>query len=702
MSHVSSTQRIKTGEKLTPSRPDRTLWSRLKAVIGKRTYLPANPIPHYLQSSKVDVHLQHFQQLYYRHLSEVSSEDFLQNAVWITGSDGAIQPETSSNTVADYLDSLQQKLIDSVSFSSTVCGINAGMISIPMPWSLHFRSTKAMKPAITVEELLLEMIRTYWEDADAPIRRSLDEMRHPKPLQWQPRFPSQSLAVTRALDFECRWLHQAPPLGRVLGSHDLSTFIAEPFAVRPVLNSAQIVDVSPQGTSCRRLAIVASSDQVLTKVRSQYQTELFGGSPQEVLENQWYSLLCAVLRVSKNDCTTYIEETTRKLNEIDIIARRYPSTSQIQYLLHTQECHMSCAQACKKTAAKARSLFGDIELPASQYMYTVKDHLHALAVDIEYLADTLASDIAQIDRVKRLAIDQMELFDKRRNRVIGVLIAVYVPLAFATSFFSMSIEDNSTQSYWTNSTVQNEEWNGSVINGTSADQYPLLYGRLTDPALRFVYGESSTYSTLAWGSIDYLVNSNNNITANSGSVSLTTTNPPGVTLTWPMWMFWTVACTLVLGSIVLPIVGGRILRFVAWSSVTYRRSFRATASLVWMFIWLFVPLSDANIISGSNHYYDVEEISIIGWFLIGLSLPLAVWSVRVTFVMRNFWSCASRVIFAGILLGNALRPLFTPTWFDAGPNNGASKACFAIKIITAIAWMAALCRWVIAQPGESW
>ncbi|SMY28563.1 unnamed protein product [Zymoseptoria tritici ST99CH_1A5] len=437
MSHVSSTQRIKTGEKLTPSRPDRTLWSRLKAVIGKRTYLPANPIPHYLQSSKVDVHLQHFQQLYYRHLSEVSSEDFLQNAVWITGSDGAIQPETSSNTVADYLDSLQQKLIDSVSFSSTVCGINAGMISIPMPWSLHFRSTKAMKPAITVEELLLEMIRTYWEDADAPIRRSLDEMRHPKPLQWQPRFPSQSLAVTRALDFECRWLHQAPPLGRVLGSHDLSTFIAEPFAVRPVLNSAQIVDVSPQGTSCRRLAIVASSDQVLTKVRSQYQTELFGGSPQEVLENQWYSLLCAVLRVSKNDCTTYIEETTRKLNEIDIIARRYPSTSQIQYLLHTQECHMSCAQACKKTAAKARSLFGDIELPASQYMYTVKDHLHALAVDIEYLADTLESDVAQIDRVKQLAIDQMELFDKRRNRVIGVLIAVYVPLAFATVSLSV-------------------------------------------------------------------------------------------------------------------------------------------------------------------------------------------------------------------------------------------------------------------------
>ncbi|EGP83945.1 uncharacterized protein MYCGRDRAFT_96380 [Zymoseptoria tritici IPO323] len=542
MSHASSTQRVKTGEELTPTRPDRTIGSRLKAVIGKRTYLPANPIPHYLQSSKVDVHLQHFQQLYYRHLSEVSSKDSLQNAVWITGSGGAIQPETSSNTVADDLDSVQQKLIDSVSFSSTVCGINAGMISIPMPWSLHFRSTKAIKPAITVEELLLKMIRTYWEDADAPIRRSLDEMRHPKPLQWQPRFPSQSLAVTRALDFECRWLHQAPPLGRVLGSHDLSAFIAEPFAVRPVLNT--------NGT---------------------YQ---------------------------------------------DIIARRYPSTSQIQYLLHTQECHMSCAQACKKNAAKARSLFGDIELPASQYMYTIRDHLHALAVDIEYLADTLESDIAQIDQVKQLAIDQMDFFDKRRNRVIGVLIAVYVPLAFATSFFSMSIEDNSTQSYWTNSTARNEEW---TANNYTSGQYPLLPDRVErfDPKYE--------------------------------------------------------------GSIILPIVGGRILRFVAWLSFSYRRSSRAAASLVWMFIWVFVPLYDADIIQGTwDHHYYVGYISILGWFLIGLSFLLAVWSIRVTFAMRKFWSCASRVVFTGILLIHALRPLFTPyeMAFDR-PADGEGRTCSA-------------------------
>jgi hypothetical protein len=37
-----------------------------------------------------------------------------------------------------------------------------------------------------------------------------------------------------------------------------------------------------------------------------------------------------------------------------------------------------------------------------------------------------------VDKVKQLAIDQMELFDKRRNRIIGALVAVYVPLAFAT------------------------------------------------------------------------------------------------------------------------------------------------------------------------------------------------------------------------------------------------------------------------------
>jgi hypothetical protein len=65
-------------------------------------------------------------------------------------------------------------------------------------------------------------------------------------------------------------------------------------------------------------------------------------------------------------------------------------------------------------------------------LLTVRNSLQDLSSDLDYLAKILKEQIGRVDEVKQLASDQMEIFDKRRNRIIGLLIAVYVPLAFAT------------------------------------------------------------------------------------------------------------------------------------------------------------------------------------------------------------------------------------------------------------------------------
>jgi hypothetical protein len=115
-----------------------------------------------------------------------------------------------------------------------------------------------------------------------------------------------------------------------------------------------------------------------------------------------------------------------------MVSRRDPSTSKVQYLLHLRECHVSCAQACIDNAILARSIRAKIELPACQYLDCISDDLQAHIIDLGYLADTLNKSIVHIDEVKRLAVNQMEIFDKRRNIIIGLLIAVYVPLTFTT------------------------------------------------------------------------------------------------------------------------------------------------------------------------------------------------------------------------------------------------------------------------------
>lgn len=52
--------------------------------------------------------------------------------------------------------------------------------------------------------------------------------------------------------------------------------------------------------------------------------------------------------------------------------------------------------------------------------------------DIKYLAEQINKHHDQIDDLIALISNQVDLFDKRRNKTIGFFIAVYVPLAFAT------------------------------------------------------------------------------------------------------------------------------------------------------------------------------------------------------------------------------------------------------------------------------
>lgn len=267
------------------------------------------------------------------------------------------------------------------------------------------------------------------------------------------------------------------------------------------------------------------------------------------------------------------------------MSRRDASTSKVQYLLHLKECHFWCARACRTSAATAQRLHGEIALPCSRYRYDLRGELHALNLDLDYLADELEKSILRVEEVKDLTMMQMELFEKRRSRIIGLLVAIYVPLAFATvssslqkqqisthhsqSFFGMNIQDSSTIGYWTNSTARSSDFNGPQPYTWSKDntKWYRNHPRYEDP---------NNTDWRSWHEYH-----NPEATANMTSLSFTKSNVPG-TRTWPLWMFWTVACTLTLGSIVLPIIGGRVSRFLARLSITYRRIFRTLAAGLWL------------------------------------------------------------------------------------------------------------------------
>lgn len=113
-------------------------------------------------------------------------------------------------------------------------------------------------------------------------------------------------------------------------------------------------------------------------------------------------------------------------------SRRYPSVSKVQYLLHLSESHKRCAHACKSNADVAREYCNKIQSSTSTFSSSLHEKLDALSKDLTYLAGELETGIKRIDTAKVFGAEQIVLFDSRRTRVIGLLVAIYVPLAFTT------------------------------------------------------------------------------------------------------------------------------------------------------------------------------------------------------------------------------------------------------------------------------
>jgi hypothetical protein len=99
--------------------------------------------------------------------------------------------------------------------------------------------------------------------------------------------------------------------------------------------------------------------------------------------------------------------------------------------MHLRECHDWTAQACRRSATLTSDLFLS-DLPITQQVHNRRAATQIHVADLSYLATELENHAKNIDTLREGIVSQIELFDKRRNRNIGIFIALYVPLAFAT------------------------------------------------------------------------------------------------------------------------------------------------------------------------------------------------------------------------------------------------------------------------------
>ncbi|OQO10212.1 hypothetical protein B0A48_04569 [Cryoendolithus antarcticus] len=435
-------------------------------------------------------------------LSTNDSGEVIDDCCWLTDADGYILNNVDGHSIAQSLDRVQARLTASDATRPTVFAINAHMsedVSRIVDDTVEglyrhayrtFHTTfgreargklqqpTAEREVVCLTGLVERILVSAWPRSGDTVLASRVQPLPSTTQQWVPVLPSsarcpgagpQAQVAYQRIDVVFAWMHEPPEafLSSVLGFQDWNIYVTEPFVTRPILSTLRLRDVTEEGNAAFNA----------------------------------YQL---------------------SLQEVNAASRRDPSVSKVQYLLHLKECHESHASAIRQNAQTMTELLHAVSPPGRDAL-DAWDDLLACVEDFEYLAAETTVSIKGVSDLIELITAQVDLFDKRRSKVIGLLLAIYVPLAFATSLFGMNIEDLSQAVFWTNTTVSD--------------------GNITDI-----------------------------------SATLTSTDQPG-NHAWPIWQFGVVAGSLTLGSVILPLIAGRTFRAVSRFAIRNRRRFRTGVSL---------------------------------------------------------------------------------------------------------------------------
>lgn len=119
----------------------------------------------------------------------------------------------------------------------------------------------------------------------------------------------------------------------------------------------------------------------------------------------------------------------------DYQRRKSPSGNKYQYLLHLED---TLDHVVKGTKA-ASMLIDEVMLAVStrlpnkeQLIYILLDDLNRYKADFNDLVQALKERLVMTSDIRATMKDQMEYSNRLRNTMIGILVAIYVPLSFTT------------------------------------------------------------------------------------------------------------------------------------------------------------------------------------------------------------------------------------------------------------------------------
>ncbi|KAK4542863.1 hypothetical protein LTR36_006052 [Oleoguttula mirabilis] len=575
-------------------RPRSSIWSRLRAQLWRRS--TPDKIERTLSSRRGQFPDIRTLLAWYHRIAQTQQVVLLRESLYVSTDDGSICKLVEDETISRCFERILETLDCASACGLRICVLSAVTTGTEKLYSFPYEAYLTLFGKVENATRLFHLLAAglliaYWTATpfeDQAIEHLISKPAPEDPL-WLPDLPSHRgqlrmkpltarEAVQRPLEvdagtwpdffyLEWQWLGDVPPY-----SNDVDVYVWEPFKDRPPRDYIRLVALGQTKFNERKIVAIASSSKLLARLAMQPMRPDRKTVAMPGVDAQIFRLVTSIYQVIRSDVMYFLTQATARVADIDMQSRSNPSGWKIHLLLHLQECHIQTAQQCDAAVETVQMLTACIHLPCEAKDAALYEHLEDLREcrsDLEYIAAQLRAKADAITPLKKLVREQMDLVHNYRNTVIAVLVALYVPISFVSSFLGMNITDRSTGHYWR--------------NVTSVD----LSANVTQRAAQ---------------SGDYI----------AGFIASNQPNPK----TWSLTSFWASAFPLAFGTIVIPILAGPTFRQLAQFAKRHRTWWR----VVVMFLILGIVLA-SNLVGlvGSevlamkasqywDHYQDEDKL----------------------------------------------------------------------------------------------
>ncbi|CAI7602909.1 unnamed protein product [Penicillium viridicatum] len=257
---------------------------------------------------------------------------------------------------------------------------------------------------------------------------------------------------TVPLKFAFKWIN-APYYAT-----DLSVYVFRPYGRHPQVKTLDVILTSIQYEQIRRAIVVVNSHNTLTELRRDVLPQVL----QHDVPGLPYTMRLCQLACAKttDELVTFLTKACDDINYMVYEGRLRPSGSKMQYLRHLEDCHhvaKDCSRENRRTLQVLLDQVNMIQGPRTEDEASLINKLEIATNDLDYLHDELVSSLQRIPGVCRGIREQLDFVQIRRTTILGILAGLYLPLAFVTSFLGMNLDQvTRTQPSWRNVTLVDE------------------------------------------------------------------------------------------------------------------------------------------------------------------------------------------------------------------------------------------------------